>query len=131
MLLSAAACLGLAAFSLRAETPLERGKYLVENVGMCGDCHTPMLNGKPDASKHLKGSTLNMQPITPVPGWHKTAPDLTSTSPLFERWKEEGLKKFLETGLNPRGNPADPPMPSYKFAAEDAEAVVRYLKSLK
>jgi len=20
---------------------VERGKYLVENVGMCGDCHTP------------------------------------------------------------------------------------------
>ncbi|MFB2552175.1 c-type cytochrome [Ensifer soli] len=29
------------AYQPRAETQLERGRYLVENVGGCGDCHTP------------------------------------------------------------------------------------------
>jgi len=78
--------LSAAALFAHAETPLERGKYLVENASMCGDCHTPMLNGKPDASKQLKGSTLGFQPIGEVPGWHKTAPDISSTSQLFGRW---------------------------------------------
>ena len=64
-------------------------------------------------------------------GWHKTAPDITSASRLFERWGDEGLTKFFETGLGPRGNKADPPMPTYKLTHDDAVAIVQYLKSLK
>jgi mono/diheme cytochrome c family protein len=123
--------LSAATLFAHAETPLERGKYLVENASMCGDCHTPMLNGKPDASKQLKGSTLGFQPIGEVPGWHKTAPDISSTSQLFGRWGDDGFKKFLETGLNPRGHAADPPMPQYRFSPEDAAAILQYLKTVK
>jgi hypothetical protein len=79
----------------------------------------------------LKGTTLDFQPIAEIKGWHKTTPDITSTSRLWDRWKEEGFVKFLETGANPRGNAADPPMPAYKLAPADAQAVVDYLKSLK
>src|SRR5271157_5447433 len=73
--------LTLSAAILNAETPLERGKYLVEYAGICGDCHTPLLNGNPDVSKQLKGATLGFQPIGEIPHWHKTAPDISSTSP--------------------------------------------------
>lgn len=93
--------------------------------------HTPMVNGKPDDSKQLKGSTLAFQPIGEIPGWHKTAPDISSTSRLFERWGDEGFKKFLQTGLNPRGGSADLPMPQYRFTSEDAAAIVQYLKTVK
>ncbi|MFC3072793.1 c-type cytochrome [Shinella pollutisoli] len=31
----------VAAYQPREETQMERGRYLVENVGGCGDCHTP------------------------------------------------------------------------------------------
>lgn len=116
---------------LQAEAPVERGKYLVENAAMCGNCHTPTLDGKPDASKQLKGSTLGFQPIGEVAGWHKTAPDISSTSQLFTRWGDDGFKKFLETGLNPRGHAADPPMPQYRFSSEDAAAILQYLKTVK
>jgi hypothetical protein len=40
------------------------------------------------------------------------------------------MVKFLETGKNPRGNAADPPMPAYKLQHDDAVAIVTYLKSL-
>jgi hypothetical protein len=110
---------------------VERGRYLVEEVGKCQECHTPRgTDGTLDRTQWLKGATLNVQPINPVKGWHKTAPNLASDSPLFERWKEDGLVKFMMTGLNPRGNPADAPMPTYKLTKEDAGAVVAYLKSL-
>jgi Cytochrome c len=126
--------LGLAVCSIAtfaADAKIERGKYLVLEVGKCQECHTPLTEkGEQDTSKLLKGAVLSFAPINPVPGWHKTSPDLTSSSRLFERWKEEGLVKFLMTGLNPRGGKADPPMPTYKLAQEDAEAVVAYLKSL-
>ncbi len=109
----------------------ERGKYLVENVGVCQTCHTPKLeNGEFDKTKWLKGATLNIQPLGTIPKWHKTAPDLTSASDLFKRWGPDGLIKFLETGKNPRGNPADPPMPEYHMSHADAVAVVEYLKTL-
>jgi mono/diheme cytochrome c family protein len=120
-----------AAVCLHAETPLERGKYLVENAAVCSDCHTPKVDGKPDASKQLKGSTLGFQPIGEIKGWHKTAPDISGTSPLFQRWGDDGFKKFMETGRNPRGGSADPPMPQYRFTPEDADAIVQYLKTVK
>ena len=39
-------------------------------------------------------------------------------------------RSSLETGKNPRGNAADPPMPAYTMTHADAQAVVDYLRSL-
>lgn len=109
-----------------------RGKYLVEEVGKCQECHTPRLdNGEFDKTKWMKGAVLNFAPIKPVQGWHKTSPDLTPEGRLWERWTPDGIKKYMQTGLNPKGKPADAPMPTYKLTPEDADAVVEYLKTLK
>lgn len=109
-----------------------RGKYLAESVGVCQDCHTPKTEaGDLDQSKWMKGATLDVAPIGTIPKWHKTAPDLTPTGNLFKRWGADGIVKFMETGKNPKGGGADPPMPAYKLNHEDAVAVVEYLKTLK
>jgi hypothetical protein len=79
----------------------------------------------------MKGATLDFQPTHEIKGWHKTAPDITGGSRVFERWGDAGVTKFLETALNPRGNKADPPMPDYKLTHDDAVAITQYLKSLK
>jgi len=111
---------------------IARGKYLVEEVARCQECHTPKsADGQFDQTKWLKGATLNIQAIAEVKGWHKTSPDITSTSRLFQRWGDAGLIKFLTTAQNPNGGAAGAPMPAYKMAPADAEAVVEYLKSLK
>lgn len=111
---------------------VERGKYLAEEIARCQECHTPRLpDGQFDRSKWLKGMVLHVQPIEPVKGWHKTSPDLTSAGRLWQKWGEKGLVHFLETGLGPSGNRADPPMPVYTMKREDAECIVEYLKSLK
>src|SRR2546423_14952181 len=39
------AALSTAAAVAAAETPLERGKYLVGGILTCGDCHTPRVQG--------------------------------------------------------------------------------------
>jgi len=110
-----------------------RGKYLVEEVARCQECHTPKLpDGQFNKEKWLKGAVLNVQPIDPIKGWHKTSPDLTASGRLWQgRWGQAALVKLLSTGLGPGGNPADPPMPAYKMTLDDAEAVVEYLKTLK
>jgi mono/diheme cytochrome c family protein len=116
----------------RASDQTERGKYLVEEVAQCQGCHTPRgADGQLDREKWLKGTVLDFQPMQPVKEWHKTSPDLTSGSRLWERWGENGITEFLKTGLGPNGHAADPPMPTYKLKAEDAEAIVAYLKTLK
>lgn len=117
---------------LAGEKEIAHGKYLVEEVAKCQDCHTPKTAaGELDKSKWLKGATLEIQPVTPMERWHKTSPDITPTSRLWQRWGEKALLDYLQTGLNPKGRPADPPMPAYKLNKADAEAVMEYLKSLK
>lgn len=110
---------------------IARGKYLVEEVAKCQECHTPKTaEGQFDKEKWLKGAVLNVQPIEPIKGWHKTSPDLTKGSRLWSRWGEAGLVKFFTTGLGPSGKPADAPMPTYKMTPDDAAAIVAYLNSL-
>ena len=108
------------------------GKYLVEEVAKCQDCHTPQFeNGQPDKDKWLKGAVLDFAPLHPVKDWHKTSPDITGSSRLWSKWGEATFLKFMQTGLTPKGTPAAPPMPAYKLNAKDAEAMLEYLKSLK
>ena len=112
-------------------TVVARGKYLAEQAVACHECHTPRLeSGEYDKSKWMKGASMPYAPINPIPNWHKSAPDVTPSGLLWKRWGPEGLIKFLETGKNPKGNPAGPPMPSYRFSHEDAVAIVEYLKTL-
>ena len=54
---------------------IERGKYLVEQVGMCGDCHTPHgEKGEPVREKWLQGSPLAFKPTVPMPVWADKSP---------------------------------------------------------
>ena len=126
------AVLAVAACASAQSDRAARGKYLVEEVARCQECHTPKLaDGAFDQEKWLKGMVLPVQPIEPIKGWHKTSPDLTPSGRLWSRWKEAGLLNYLKTGLTPTGKKADPPMPTYTMRADDAEAVVEYLKTLK
>ena len=53
----AAALCGLASIAA-AETPVERGEYLVRGPMSCGNCHTPQGPEGPDMTKELAGGQL-------------------------------------------------------------------------
>jgi mono/diheme cytochrome c family protein len=113
------------------DSKVQRGKYLVEEVARCQECHTPRTDTNDfDRAKWMKGATLVAAPSTPIEGWHQKSPDISSTSPLWQRWGDEGIAKFLETAKNPRGGKAGAPMPAYNLSQADAEAIATYLKSL-
>lgn len=115
-----------------AQDPVQYGKYLVNEIGKCQDCHSPRNSeGKIDEARYMKGAVLDFAPLQPVKDWHKTSPDLTPSGRLWQRWGDEGMRKYLVTGLTPKGSPAGPPMPTYKLKPADAEAIVAYLKTLK
>ena len=139
-ILSSVRAAGLALAALRmwgqdaagGDAKVARGKYLVEEVARCQDCHTPKMdNGNFIKSQWMKGTTMNLAPAAPVAGWHATSPDVTPAGAVWKRWGEEGMVNFLVTGKNPRGGTAGPPMPPYMLKREDAEAIVAFLKSLQ
>jgi mono/diheme cytochrome c family protein len=54
--------------SRTAAARVARGRYLVEDIGLCGDCHTPRDDkGEPVKDQWLKGATLDFKPIAPCP----------------------------------------------------------------
>jgi hypothetical protein len=104
-----------------------RGKYLVEQIGLCGDRHTPRGDkGEPIKEQWLNGATLDFKPIAPVPVWADKAPAIAG----LPGWESDAAIKFLMTGVAYNGLPGRPPMPQYRFNVEDAQAIVAYLKSL-
>lgn len=107
---------------------IERGRYIVEQVAMCSDCHSPRgETGQFIAGKEYTGSPLGFAPTVPMPAWADTAPLIAG----LPNYTTEQAVKFLMTGERPTGVPVRPPMPEYRMSQADAEAVVAYLKSIK
>lgn len=116
------------AFARAAEPALiQEGRRLVENVGMCADCHSPRLpTGEFDKSRWLQGSPLGFKPVAEMP-WMPIAPPLAG----LPGYTDEQAIKFLTTGARPSGVPVLPPMPAYRFNKDEATAILAYLRGLK
>ncbi len=109
------------------QSQVERGKYLVQEVARCGECHTPRdAQGELDRSRWLQGAPMWFQPVHPMPNWAYLAPRLAGLGGL----SEVEVTRILETGLDPGGKPVRPPMHVYHLSHEDAAAIVAYLKAL-
>ena len=107
---------------------IEHGRYLVENIGMCGDCHSPRDDkGEFDRSQWLQGELVHFKPDHPMP-FAAIAPPIAGL-PGYPT--DAAALKFFETGTNTLGKLAMAPMPQFRFNHEDALAVVAYLRSLK
>lgn len=110
-----------------ASVSVARGMYLVEQVGLCGDCHTPRNDkGEFVRDQWLKGATLDFKPIAPVPVWVDKAPAIAG----LPGWEKDAAIRFLMTGVGNNELPSRPPMPQYRFNVQDAQAIVAYLRSL-
>ena len=106
---------------------VERGKYLVEQVARCADCHSPLNEkGEPIPGKVLRGGALTFKPVAPTRAWADKAPNIAG----LRGWDEDAAIKFLMTGIAYNDLPARPPMPPYHLNRPDAEAIVAFLKSL-
>ncbi|HEY4767028.1 MAG TPA: c-type cytochrome [Candidatus Sulfotelmatobacter sp.] len=105
-----------------------RGKYIVESVAMCGQCHTPHdTDGSPERARWLQGAPVPWQPTKPDSNWPISAPRIGRT-PLPA--SDEDMIKLLTTGIWTTGSQLRAPMPQFRMDRGDAEAVVAYLKSL-
>ena len=109
-----------------AQTPLERGAYLVKGPAHCGHCHTQPAAGSPELAGGMRFAELAYTSIaanlTPDPETGVT------------NWTEENLINGMRNGKKPRGATMAPPMPYRSYAGlsdDDAKAIVAYLRSLK
>lgn len=109
---------------------LQRGWYLAEALGHCGECHTPRkFAGLLDRSHHLAGTTdgpdgEKMPNITP----HR--------DDGIGKWAADDLEYFFETGALPNGDYTGSLMAEVidnttaRLTADDRKALVRYLRSV-
>lgn len=112
-----------------------RGKYLVENVIACSDCHTPKLpSGAPDMTKYLAGNaTFVKLPTGDTLPSRNLTPDPTTG---LGKFTADQIKHMFMDGLvpSPTGNQAlNSVMPYYVFhnmASRDGDAIVAYLQSI-
>ncbi|MDP2603116.1 MAG: c-type cytochrome [Deltaproteobacteria bacterium] len=114
---------------------IERGRYLVDHVSLCGDCHTPRnMIGVPNRSLYLAGAGKKIGPLG------NSVPNLTPDKETgIGEWKREDIAELLISGTKPdldnvqglmeeviQGTPL-----GYKdMKKEDALAIADYLKSI-
>lgn len=106
-----------------------RGAYLVEGLGHCSMCHTPInALGGSSAEKAFQGGLIPMQ------NWY--APSLTSNREAgLGNWQIQDIMDLLQTGVSHRGTVYGP-MAEVTYNSlqhlsdDDVRAMAVYLKSL-
>lgn len=115
---------------LAAETPLERGKYLMESIVACGNCHTPMGPQGPLPGLELAGGTEFREGF----GVART-PNITPDAETgIGKWTDEQIVMAIREGRRPDGSIIGPPMPIalYRGISDaDVNALVAYLRQVK
>ena len=97
-----------AATAAAAQTSLERGRYLVDTVMTCQNCHTPKGPNGPQFDKALSGGLRFDEPAFDV-----TASNITPDRDTgIGSWSDAEVKVALLEGRRPAGNQLAPVMPS-------------------
>jgi mono/diheme cytochrome c family protein len=106
---------------------VQRGKYLVEEVAKCPECHTPRDDqGQLKSAAWLRGAPIWIRPVAHIQNWADSAPSLAGLPGMTDAQAET----VLEKGTGPESETLRPPMHTYHMTREDARAIIAYLKSL-
>ncbi len=111
---------------------IERGRYLVNHVALCGDCHTPRNSlGVPNRSLYLAGASKKIGPLG------EEVPNITPDKETgIGSWGRDDIAYLLQNGIKPdldnvQGLMAEVIEGGYKkLTKEDALAIADYLKSI-
>ena len=117
----------LSVVSAAAETPEERGAYLVQGPAGCGNCHTPLGPEGPVWSMDLGGRL-----VEDGPAFTAYAPNITPGGPIAD-WSDAELARAIREGIRPDGSVIGPPMPFTMYRGlsdEDLGAIVAYLRTV-
>ena len=108
---------------------MERGRYLVEVLGACGNCHTPKGPQGDVPGKHLAGG---FQLTDDLGTW--ITPNITPDPETgIGRWTDAEIIRAIREGKRPDGRTLGPPMPYNlyrRLADSDVKAMVAYLRTV-
>ena len=105
-----------------------RGRYLVEAVGHCGECHSPRDRfGGPDNGEWLAGG--------PNPDGEGKIPNITPDKDGLADWSAADIAYYLESGFTPDYDTAGGSMVAVqenlaKLPATELAAIAAYLKAV-
>jgi mono/diheme cytochrome c family protein len=109
---------------------LVHGRYLVETIAGCGNCHTPHLpDGSLDANLSLAGAFVIKEPVFEAYAQNIT-PDMETG---IGSWSQADIVKALREGVRPDGRVLGPPMSFHfynKMSDTDANAIAAYIKTV-
>jgi mono/diheme cytochrome c family protein len=118
------------AATAHAETPLERGRYLMQSIVACGNCHTPKgPQGEPPGMELAGGLKFEEKPFTAYAS--NITPDRETG---IGKWTDAQIIAAIREGKRPDGSIIGPPMPIglYRDMSDrDVKAIVAYLRSVK
>ena len=113
-----------------AQSPVERGSYLVNTIMTCGNCHTPKGPAGDIVEKAFSGGLRFDEPPFDV-----TASNITPDKETgIGAWSDADIKKALLDGVRPNGVRLAEIMPTsfYRILTpSDLNAIVAYLRTLK
>jgi mono/diheme cytochrome c family protein len=114
--------------SRQSQADAQRGKYIVEQVAMCGQCHTPRTeSGELIRSQWLAGASVPVSAPYRNKPWASFAPRIAG----LNQFTDEQAVRLLAEGINRTGETMRAPMPPFRMSAQDANDVVAYLRSLE
>jgi mono/diheme cytochrome c family protein len=124
------AILAAGVLSARAETPLERGTYLMRGIVACGNCHTPKGPQGDLPGMELAGGVTFLEDV-----FTAVSPNITPDPETgIGKWSDAQIIAAIREGKRPDGTIIGPPMPIALYremADEDVNAIVAYLRSVK
>ncbi|WP_240654823.1 c-type cytochrome [Rhodovarius crocodyli] len=114
-----------------AQTPLERGRTLVEGIAACGNCHTPK-----GPQGDLPGMAFAGGLVIDEPNAFRAVTSNITPDPEtgIGRWTDAQIIRAIREGVRPDGRVLGPPMPFALYrdiSDRDATAIVAYLRSLR
>ena len=110
-----------------AQTAVERGRYLVEGIAACGNCHT-MKGPEAPGKDYAGGFVIEEGPFRAVSS--NITPDRETG---IGAWRDQQIIDAIRDGTRPDGTIIGPPMPIELYnmmADDDVKAIVAYLRTL-
>jgi mono/diheme cytochrome c family protein len=117
-----------------AEPMTERGSYLVNSIGACGNCHARDAEGKNFHPGMTLAGGFIFDVVDPELG-HVIMPNITPDRDTgIGKWSEADIVMALRNGKRPDGSIIGPPMPIpvyRQLSDQDATAIAAYLLSVQ
>jgi len=108
---------------------VEHGRYIVEHVAMCVECHSPRTRDGHiiESQKYLGGPMPAGAPAW-ASDWAMTVPR-NKGLPGYDDAK--AMRLLTEGAIGRDGRQLNPPMPRFRMSPQDAADVIAFLRSVQ